>query len=182
MRFLRDEKLIYGIGISLVDPNQNGFIEAVKEFPSAVIHVINGIVTMPQLDALARNDLKILILGYKDFRKGLEYHQSDSNIDGLKDDLYIYLPMIVKEGWFDVVSFDNRAIKQLNPKRFLSDEKWNEIYMGDDGLDGKMTSASMYVDMVKREFARNSCAVDRYPIMDNIENMFNFLRGRNGLD
>src|SRR5574344_1165177 len=39
MRFLRDEKLIYGIGISLVDPNQNGFIEAVKEFPSAVIHV-----------------------------------------------------------------------------------------------------------------------------------------------
>lgn len=53
---------------------------------------------------------------------------------------------------------------------------------GNYGLDGEMTSASMYVDMVKREFARNSCAVDRYPIMDDIKDMFNFLRGRNGLD
>lgn len=176
MRFLRDEKLIYGIGVSLVDPNQNGFIEAVKEFPSAVIHVINGIVTMPQLDALARNDLKILILGYKDFRKGLEYHQSDSNIDGLKDDLYIYLPMIVKEGWFDVVSFDNRAIKQLNPKRFLSDEKWNEIYMGDDGIDGEMTSASMYIDMVERKFAKNSCDPTRNDILCNIDQMYQALK------
>ena len=97
--------------------------------------------------------------------------------------LCIIEPIIIfGVGWFDVVSFDNLAIKQLNPQRIMSKETWDEMYMGDDGLDGEMTSASMYVDMVKREFARNSCAVDRYPIMDDIKDMFNFLRGRNGLD
>lgn len=46
----------------------------------------------------------------------------------------------------------------------------------DDGIDGEMTSASMYVDMVKREFARNSCSTNRYPITDKIEDMFSFLK------
>lgn len=90
----------------------------------------------------------------------------------------IILPEIISHGWFAVVSFDNLAIKQLNPQRMMSKEAWDEMYMGDDGLDGEMTSASMYVDMVKREFARNSCAIERYPLMDNIEDMFNFLRSK----
>lgn len=182
IRKLRDEGLIYGLGISLSDPWQEGFIDAVKEFPNAVIHVINGIVTMQDLEQLRYYDLKILILGYKEFRRGEKLYETDAreSIDGLKQDLYNYLPEIVKHGWFEVVSFDNLAIKQLNPQRLMSDEAWDEMYMGDDCIDGEMTSASMYVDMVKREFARNSCAVDRYPIMDNIEDMFNFLRGKNG--
>ena len=39
-----------------------------------------------------------------------------------------------------------------------------------------MTSASMYVDLVKKEFARNSCSKDRFPLMETAEEMFNFLR------
>ena len=185
IRKLRDEGLIYGLGISLSNPWQDGFVDAVKEFPNAVIHVINGIVTMQDLEQLRYYGLKILILGYKEFRRGEKlYENADAKecIDGLKQDLYKHLPEIVGHGWFDVVSFDNLAIKQLNPRRIMSKEAWDEMYMGDDGIDGEMTSASMYVDMVKREFARNSCAVDRYPIMDDIKDMFNFLRGRNGLD
>lgn len=184
IRKLRDEGLIYGLGISLSDPWQYGFVDAVKEFPNAVIHVINGIVTMQDLEELRNRGLKILILGYKEFRRGEKLYETDAKerIDCLKQDLYNYLQEIVGHGWFDVVSFDNLAIKQLNPQRIMSKEAWDEMYMGDDGLDGEMTSASIYVDMVKREFARNSCAVDRYPIMDNIEDMFNFLRGRNGMD
>ena len=140
---------------------------------------------MQDLERLRYYGLKILILGYKEFRRGEKlYENADAKecIDGLKQDLYKHLSEIVGHGWFDVVSFDNLAIKQLNPQRIMSKEAWDEMYMGDDGLDGEMTSASMYVDMVKREFARNSCAVDRYPIMDDIKDMFNFLRGRNGLD
>ena len=75
-----------------------------------------------------------------------------------------------------MVSFDNRAIKQLNPKRFLSDEKWNEIYMGDDGIDGEMTSVSMYVDMVERKFAKNSCDPTRNDILCNIDKMYQTLK------
>lgn len=181
IRKLRDEGLIYGLGISLSNPWQDGFVKAAKEFPNAVIHVINGIVTMQQLEELRYHGLKILILGYKEFRRGEKLYKNVNakrHIDGFKEDLYNYLPEIVDHGWFNVVSFDNLAIKQLNPQRLMSKEKWDEMYMGDDGVDGEMTSASMYVDMVKREFARNSCAVERYPLMDNIDDMFNFLRNK----
>ena len=42
--------------------------------------------------------------------------------------------------------------------------------MGDDGF------ATMYVDCVKEEFARSSTSIDRYPITDNIVDMFNVIR------
>lgn len=178
VRKLKDEKLIYGLGISLSDPWQDGFIEAVNEFPNAVVHVINGIVTMQELEELRYHNLKVLILGYKEFRRGKKLYETNARnrIDGLKQDLYNYLPEIVNHGWFNVVSFDNLAIKQLNPQRLMSKEKWNSLYMGDDGIDGEMTSASMYVDLVKKEFARNSCSKDRFPLMKTAEEMFNFLR------
>lgn len=180
IRKLRDEELIYGLGISLSDPWQDGFVDAVKEFPNAVIHVINGIVTMQDLEQLRYYGLKILILGYKEFRRGEKlYENADAreHIDGLKQDLYNYLPEIVDHGWFDVVSFDNLAIKQLNPQRMMSKEAWDEMYMGDDNADGRLTSASMYVDMVKRTFSANSCSDEneRFPLMDNIVDMFQFL-------
>ena len=41
IRKLVEEKLIYGLGISLISPTQK-FIEAIKGYPNAVIHVING--------------------------------------------------------------------------------------------------------------------------------------------
>ncbi len=181
IRKLRDEKLVYGIGISLVDPDQEGFIDMVKEFPNAVIHVINGIVTMPQLEILAKSDLKILILGYKEVRRGKTLYDNDEerkNIEALKNDLYTYLPEIVNDGWFNVISFDNLAIKQLNPQRLMSKSKWDEMYMGDDGIDGEQTSASMFVDMVERKFARNSCAPlnERFDILDDIKDMYQTLK------
>ena len=172
IRKLTDEKLIYGLGISLSNPNQEDFIKTVKEFPNAVIHVINGIVSLTELRKLANNNLKILILGYKEVRKGkilLANSAQNTIINNNKEALYAFLPKIITEHWFDVVSFDNLAIKQLNPKgRFVSDEDWETIYMGDDGLDGEQTSASMYIDLVENEFARNSCDVDHRMLVGNM--------------
>lgn len=183
---LVNKKLIYGLGISLVSTKQDGFIEAVQKFPNAVIHVINGIVTLDELEMLAYHNLKILILGYKEVRRGKDLFYSDlatqSWIMQLRKETYDMLPQIIGCRWFDVVSFDNLAIKQLNPQRLMSKEKWNEMYMGDDGIDGEMTSASMFIDMVERQFAKNSCSMDRYPLMDNITDMYNVLRGKNGVD
>ena len=182
LKALCDEKLIYGLGISLTNVHERDFIKSVKEFPNAVIHVINGIVSIDELEHLSKNNLKILILGYKMFRRGESYYKHfntdtiDNDINKKKVELYVKLPEIIHEGWFRVVSFDNLAIKQLNPQRIMSKEAWDEMYMGDDGIDGEMTSASMYVDMVKREFARNSCSTNRYPITDKIEDMFSFLK------
>lgn len=183
---LVNKKLIYGLGISLVATKQDGFIEAVQKFPNAVIHVINGIVTLDELEMLAYHNLKILILGYKEVRRGKDLFYSDlatqSWIMQLRKETYDMLPQIIGCRWFDVVSFDNLAIKQLNPQRLMSKEKWDEMYMGDDGIDGEMTSASMFIDMVERQFAKNSCSMDRYPLMDNITDMYNVLRGKNGVD
>ena len=181
IRKLTDEKLIYGLGISLSNPNQEDFIKTVKEFPNAVIHVINGIVSLAELQKLANNNLKILILGYKEVRRGkilLANHAQNTIIDNNKEALYAFLPKIITERWFDVVSFDNLSIKQLNPKgRFVSDEDWETIYMGDDGLDGEQTSASMYIDLVENEFARNSCDVDhRMPVGNmSVKEMYKIL-------
>lgn len=168
LKKLCDNELIYGLGISLTDPNDE-FIEAIKEFPNAVIHVINGVHTIGQLERLKDLNLKILILGYKEFRRGKTLYEnfaSRVSIEGNKDLLHAHLPEIIAYNWFDVVSFDNLAIKQLDVKRLLSEEKWNEFYMGDDGM------FTMYVDMVNREFAKSSTSTERWPITNDIKEMF----------
>lgn len=170
LKALVDNKLIYGLGISLVSVTDE-FLEAVKQFPNAVIHVINGIVLPIQLKALAHNNLKILILGYKEFRRGeIMYKTQGDAIEEVKSMLYKDLPEIINEGWFEVVSFDNLAIKQLDAQRLMSAEDWDQFYMGDDG------SATMYVDMVNREFAKSSTSTERYPIEDDIVTMFEKIR------
>ena len=171
--FLKDlveQKLIYGLGISLVRVT-NDFIDAVKEFPNAVIHVINGIVTPLELECMAGEGLKILILGYKQFRRGEKlYQEQGEQIEETKSWLYEKLPQVINEGWFEVVSFDNLAIKQLDAQRLMSNEDWEQFYMGDDG------SATMYVDMVNREFAKSSTSTERYPLEDDIVTMFEKIR------
>lgn len=170
LKILCEAKLIYGLGISLTAATDE-FISAVKQFPTAVIHIINGIVTASALETLANNNLKVLILGYKEFRRGkVLYGYRSADIESKKQWLHAALPKIIQEGWFKVVSFDNLAIKQLEPKRLLSKEEYDEFYMGDDG------SATMYVDLVAGEFAKSSTSTERYPILDNIVDMFNKIR------
>ena len=168
---LVDKKLIYGLGISLTNPYDKDFINALHHIPNAVIHVINGIVRVKDLEYLANEGLKILILGYKEFRRGEQLYQKQSKtIEAAKISLYDALPQIIRENCFEVVSFDNLAIKQLDLKRLMSSEDWEQFYMGDDG------HATMYVDMVKREFAKNSTSTERYPLEDDIQTMFEKIR------
>ena len=166
LRELSNQKLIYGLGVSLTNPYEEGFIAAVKTFPNAVIHVINGVVTLAQLSALGCKNLKILILGYKEVRRGVAYKADvDHMVEFRKNRLYASLPFIAEHNWFKTISFDNLAIEQLEPKRFLSDEFYQTHNLGDDGLMGEQTSASYYVDLVENVFARNSCDVNhRYPL------------------
>ena len=175
IRYLVDNKLIWGLGISLVDPTFK-FIELAKQFSNAVIHIIAGVVTTSQLTVLANNDLKILILGYKDFRRGSQYlstHPEDvvKKINILK----LLLPVMISSEHFKAISFDNLAIQQLEVRNLMSEEDWKIFYMGDDGF------ATMYVDMVERKFALNSCAPieNRYPLLNTIEEMFYKIKENN---
>ena len=174
VRFLISQKLIHGLGISLTDPNPQ-FIEIVKQFPNAVIHVINGIVRVSDLKKLANKDLKVLILGYKEIRRGETFLLDHLPSNFYKRDaLREALPVIIKDGWFNVVSFDNLAIEQLNVKNLLSEDEWNEFYAGDDG------TITYYIDMVKKQFAVSSTAPmeERYPLLDSVDEMFKVIQSR----
>ena len=171
LKFLCEEKLIYGLGISLVEPTYE-FVEKVKEFPNAVIHIINGVVKQEQLKALANNDLKVLILGYKEFRRGVTYLDANRvKVEMNKMYLYDYLPDMLNE--FKVVSFDNLALEQLEVKRLLTEEEWNEFYMGSDG------KYTMYIDLVKEKFALCSVAEERFDLLDDIKPMFEKVKSLN---
>lgn len=176
LRMLRNEELIWGIGVS-VSYVTDELIEALHEFPNAVCHIIAGIATETVINKLANNNLKVLILGYKVFRRGEALYERDStNIDFLIQYMYDVLPDMVNNGWFNTVSFDNLAIEQLNPSRLLTKEQYDEFYMGDDG------SHTMYVDLVNNEFAVSSTATERFPVMDNIKDMFDKVREVSGHD
>lgn len=169
---LVNKKLIYGLGVSFSHYDDD-FINKVKQFQNAVIHVINGVIKLSDLKQLKGNDLKILILGYKEIRRGNTYlNNNQAKVRANKRYLYIYLPEIVKENWFKTVSFDNLAIEQLDVKRIMTEEQWSEFYMGDDG------NFTFYIDLVEGKFSKNSCILEkRYEIGDkSVDEMFNIIK------
>lgn len=164
----QEEKLIYGIGVSLVKVTDE-LVEKLKCVRNAVLHTIVGILSEDDVDKLKDNGLKVLMLGYKELQRGIEYKDKNSeSLERNKKWLYDNLGEMGK--WFKVISFDNLAIEQLDVKRIVPDDKWEEFYMGDDG------SFTFYIDMVKGEFAKNSLSQERYPIGDlSVDEMFNVI-------
>lgn len=163
---LFNKKLIYGLGVSLMHPTKQ-FIENVKKYPNIVIHVINGILSPSDVFTLENNRLKMLILGYKHLRRGNDYFESEmEDIMSKQQWLYSNLESVLNK--FEVVSFDNLAIEQLNVNRLLTEKEWEEFYQGDDG------SSTYYIDMVERKFARSSTASfdKRYDLLDSVDEMF----------
>lgn len=164
---LVNEKLIYGLGVSLTVASDE-FINKIKKYPNAVIHIINGVQALNQVKKLYDHNLKVLILGYKMFRRGIEYFSEA--VDIIKNDYYNELAEMTKH--FDVVSFDNLALKQLEVKRLLTEDEWNEFFMGDDG------SHTMYIDCINKQYARSSTAPieDRQSLLDDIKPMFDYIK------
>lgn len=158
--------LVKGIGVSLSDSSDAAFVAKLQAIPNAVLHVINGILAKQDIINLSGKNLKMLILGYKMFRKGVLYH--NPTIDTNKAILRELLPKMMPH--FKVISFDNLAINQLEAKRLFSDKAWERFYMGDDGM------FTMYIDLVKQEFARCSVADKRYPLMTDIIDMFTVIK------
>jgi hypothetical protein len=166
-----EEKLIYGLGISYVYYS-SWFINTLKEFPNAVIHTIVGILTEQDIDVLRDQDLKLLILGYKNLGRGEQY-LNDRISSITKNILYLEneLPNMIKSNQFKVLSFDNLALEQLDVRSLVSEKEWDNFYMGDDG------QFTFYIDMVAGEFAKNSLSQKRYKIGDlSVDEMFNKIK------
>ena len=170
---LISEKKLYGVGISLKANifSAERLVKILSDpiFSNAVVHVINGIHSLEMLKPLMDKGIKILILGYKTFGRGVSYRELlDPIIKKNQQELKNNLPSLIPH--FKAISFDNLAIDQLNVKDILSPEDWDSFYMGEEG------QFTMYIDAVKGEYAVCSVAEDRFPLEDDIEPMFKHIR------
>ena len=171
LKDLSDKGLVHGLGISLVNPT-DAFIRSVKQIPNTVIHTINGILTKEQVEKLSDNDLKILILGYKRLERGVNYLQVYGDRVA-ENQMWLHDNLKDMMNHFEVISFDNLALDQLAVRRLLTDEEWEQFFMGDDA---KFT---YYLDAVDGTFSRSSLTSreDGYPIDDKtINEMFEIIR------
>lgn len=167
---LSNKRLIYGLGVSYRNDSikDNRIIKYFQSFPNLVIHVINGIVNKRSLMTLANKDLKVLILGYKMIRRGKDFYNESVKIN--QDFLYKDIRSIISKKMFDVVSFDNLALEQLKVKRLLSDEEWKIFFQGSDG------QSTLYVSVPENKFASSSLSMNRYDLLDNIEDMLKIVQ------
>jgi hypothetical protein len=151
---LLDEKLIFGLGISYYGANN-----ALDSFmtPNTVLHMILGVHAYTELEKVKARwpDAKVLLLGYKTFGRGATYKGPvETTIKGWYDNLKTFFNTDL------TISFDNLGIEQMNLRRFFSPKAWERFYMGDDG------TFTMYMDLVKQQYAPTSTSPERFSIAD----------------
>lgn len=131
--------LIHGLGVSYRSTNFK-IPQYFKDYENMVVHVIAGI---DDIDEVLKLDVrKILVLGEKDFG----FNEGKVNLDSQNHKKwYWYLRKLFDK--FDVVSFDNLALDQLNVKRLIPDEHYKVFYQGEH---------SFYINAVTQTFSRSS--------------------------
>ena len=165
---LYNRNLVFGIGVSLSDARAEGFIDRLQQLPTAVVHTIVGMLSPEDVKALAGNNLKVLLLGYKNIRRGAQYAASSdaaTKID--RNTAWVGKNLLSMMQAFKVLSFDNLALDQLPVRQTVGQDVWEQFYMGDDGRH------TFYIDMVEKQFARSSTSMTRYDIADkSVDEMF----------
>jgi len=149
---LRKQNLIYGLGISYHTPNIGDIVSIYDD--NTVIHFIAGVDNPNSLIRLYHQGCrKFLILGYKQYGRGLKYYSAQVlqslNHWNFSINRILSLPDIL-------VAFDNLGLEQLNIKNRIKPHVWEQYYMGDDG------TFTMYYDAVYDCFAKTSTS-ERFP-------------------
>lgn len=164
---LMTKKLVWGLGISLGECNEETLLFAEKN-KTVVLHLICGLTDEQFLRKLYDRGLKVLFLGYKTKGRGAQLYSPciEKNIVWLKENIRA----IARR--FDTLCFDNLALEQLCIKEQIPQELFRKRYMGDDG------TASMYIDLVKRQFAVSSVSMELFPIGESITDMFCVIKRR----
>lgn len=187
LKFVK-EKLVHGIGISLTDSRNREDFKMINTLgDNVVIHTINGILETRDLRFLQNR--KVLILGYKDLRRGHDL-LSAPNMSAAgtwgdkikKNQEWLKHELPILRHYFKLMSFDCLALEQLDPKTSckVSDSDWNTLFQGADtdvrDFEGNITCATMYIDLPNKKVARMSTApLDRredFESTETIEKLF----------
>ena len=168
VNYLLRKNLVYGVGVSIPDNFDEKVIESIVDKRNVVYHVIAGVNKISILDKIKSSCVsKCLILGYKDFGRGIEYHKQHDSVNPRlqewKDNIHNYVKKVH-------LSFDNLALSQLPIKEQLTNKEWDEFYCGADGV------FTMYISAVDKEYAISSTSSKRYPLEGNIVNIFKTIR------
>jgi len=162
--------MIKGIGVSLHSEFSKKICDFAEKNQNTVLHVIAGHTPMETIDRYGKKGLKLLILGYKDRGRGATYHREhETEIKEKINETKRNINRLFRE--FRVVSFDNLALRQLNVKEHVTENVWNACYQGSDATH------TMYIDLVKKEFAATSTSDERYDLKDTIDDMFAVVKG-----
>lgn len=159
LNWLKDTGLIHGLGVSVNEMIPERVAADMASFDNLVVHSICGIATMDVLGQFAYQDMNLLLLGYKRYGRGVKYH-TDHEDELVKNIVELQDGLVDLFESFKAVSFDNRALIQLDVKSKLSVDQWNRFFMGEDG------ECTMYVDLVANQYAISSTS-ERHDIDSN---------------
>ncbi len=134
---------IFGLGISY--RSLQGCLSLpdwIADYPHTVIHVINGIDDFDDVKELGVKYRKLLVLGEKDF--GFNRGKVDLTTPRHKQ-WKANIMQLTKV--FNIVSFDNLGLQQLDIRGKITDEEYKSFYQGEH---------SMYINAVEQYFAPSS--------------------------
>ena len=138
-----DKSYIKGLGVSYRSSLKWNIPQGVLDYENTVFHVITGIDDIEDVKGLASKGVKkILILGEKDFG----YNLGKVNLESKSHKKWFWHLRSLFD-LFEVISFDNLALEQLKPQRYLSKEHFDTFNQGEH---------SMYINAVEGYFAPNS--------------------------
>lgn len=158
----QNEGVLHGVGVSIHHPLED--TAALHGFPHIVVHTIAGVSGPDTYRSLADKDLDLLILGYKDFGRGHDYYIQNSNVERRIRWVADHIEPLSDH--FRSICFDDLAVRQLDLKNKINPAVWKQFYMGGDG---KFT---LYVDLVRGEYAASSTVERRTIFSDDIRDLF----------
>lgn len=162
------EGLIHGVGVSINHPLKE--TTDLETFAHLVVQTIAGVADPETFKSLADKNLNLLILGYKNFGRGTGYHMQNEDVERKIQWVADHIGDLSEH--FRSVCFDNLAVEQLDLKNKITHAAWKQFYMGEDG---KFT---MYVDLVKNEYAASSVSERKAIFSDDIRDLFQTLHFR----
>lgn len=156
------EGLIHGVGVSVNHPLQE--TTGLETFAHLVVHTIAGVADPETYGNLADINLNLLILGYKNFGRGMGYHEKNEDVERKIQWVADHIADLSEH--FRSVCFDDLSVKQLDLRNKISHAAWEQFYMGGDG------QFTMYVDLVKGEYAASSVSERKALFSDYIREIF----------
>jgi hypothetical protein len=160
--------MIKGLGISYRGGLKWDVPQELLDYDNTVFHVIAGIDTYAEVEALAAKGVKkILILGEKDFG----FNKGNVNLDSRNHkEWFWWVHKLFSR--FKAVSFDNLSLTQLRIQRFFTGENWDIFNQGEH---------SFYINAVEGYYAPSSRSNEKTDW--NKKNIFEYFKNleKNGV-